>query len=501
MLVSFLALLFSVSATVFCPSANDFVVMGPGQLRDGGWTTVGSGGVATKASFNLLGGSVDFDVDFSGTHLGVNANIYTISPQFSGAFSQADYCDGQGPNGKWCTEVDWIESNGNCGGQSTLHTRLGTGNDGCTQWGCENSYTYNGRASFHMTVSYDDQGNWQVIRDGNVINGNNLNPQPQAQDISVLKQQMQSLGEVIYSSQWVGWVPTPGGCSGANGNVAGSSYSISNLVIKGSVVQGPTPNVCSGSTPVKAPVAAPKAPVAAPVATPVKAPVASPVAGSPSLSGITVGSVPTTGSFSVQVDYSAVQSGSVITVDVLDSNGWSWHGTGTATVNAGSGRATVSVTISGTLSGSTLTLKGWIVGPANVGNWQAATGNAVLLHPISIASPSSCSWDNGGSSNNNWYYQIKATPGASVSVSCSGAITHCSKSSWANDVFQCWPPTCPGGVPQCSAARLSGPSSSPSGLPGWGIALIVIGSVAGVLVIIGVVVFVVRRKTAESENI
>ena len=31
------------------------------------------GGVATKSAYNLLGGQVDFDIDLSGVHTGVNA--------------------------------------------------------------------------------------------------------------------------------------------------------------------------------------------------------------------------------------------------------------------------------------------------------------------------------------------------------------------------------------------------------------------------------------------
>ena len=51
-------------------------------MFDGGWLIHGGGGVATKAAFNLNNGSVEYDVDFSRTNVGVNANIYTISPKF-----------------------------------------------------------------------------------------------------------------------------------------------------------------------------------------------------------------------------------------------------------------------------------------------------------------------------------------------------------------------------------------------------------------------------------
>ena len=85
--------------------------------------------MATKASFNLLGGFAEFDHDFSAVNDGVNDNIYSISSRLHGdVFSKgADYCDGGGntskPAGKggYCLEVDWIESNGKCGGATAIH--------------------------------------------------------------------------------------------------------------------------------------------------------------------------------------------------------------------------------------------------------------------------------------------------------------------------------------------------------------------------------------------
>merc|ERR1712232_1409647 len=65
---------------------------------------------------------------------------------------------------------DWIESNGNCGGATTLHTKQGNGPDGCTAWGCRASYHYNGKSSFHVRIEYGKDGSWTTIRDGQVIN-------------------------------------------------------------------------------------------------------------------------------------------------------------------------------------------------------------------------------------------------------------------------------------------------------------------------------------------
>lgn len=82
-------------------------------IVDAGWTINAGGAVATKASYNLLGGWVEYDIDISGVPPGVNANIYTISPKAghinATGFWQGEYCDGAATGDKWCVEVDWIE--------------------------------------------------------------------------------------------------------------------------------------------------------------------------------------------------------------------------------------------------------------------------------------------------------------------------------------------------------------------------------------------------------
>merc|ERR1712224_870328 len=60
---------------------------------------------------------------------------------------------------------------------------------------------------------------------------------------------MQSKGAVLYSSQWVGWVP---------GDWGSSVYAVKNLKITGRVVQGPEPRRCHPvTTPAPAPTPAP----------------------------------------------------------------------------------------------------------------------------------------------------------------------------------------------------------------------------------------------------
>lgn len=228
----------------YCPLASDLTVAyGSPQLMDGGWVIRAGGGAASKAAFNLLGGSVEFDLDLSGVPAGVNANIYTISPKVTGgAFSSGDYCDGAENDKPWCTEVDWLESNGNCGGATTLHTIPGPGM-GCTAWGCRVDYHYNGRTTFHMRVEYGQDGQWTTIRDGQVISPSSLQPPAVPSDWAELKSQYASLGAVIYSSQWVGWVPVDD-CGTNPGDLNKAVFTVKNLKISGTVVQGPEPNHC-----------------------------------------------------------------------------------------------------------------------------------------------------------------------------------------------------------------------------------------------------------------
>jgi hypothetical protein len=255
----------------YCPSADDLVVaysapLTP-SLKDRGWTLHGGGGVATKSSFNLLGGFAEFDLDFSAVNEGVNANIYSISPRLHGGdFSKAaDYCDGGGntskPAGKggYCLEVDWIESNGKCGGATAIHDVPGRNTSrrplGCNAAGCRKEYLYM-KSTMHMRAEYDTAGRLTLTHENQTITPKQWVPLPNASDWSVTERSYASLGAVIYSSQWIGWAPaqalgcidphscnfpTPGNCSAV---LASSTYTVSNLEVFGTVVQGPVPTVC-----------------------------------------------------------------------------------------------------------------------------------------------------------------------------------------------------------------------------------------------------------------
>lgn len=216
------------------------------QLTDGGWTIVGGGGAATKSAFNLNGGYVEYDIDLSNVDGGVNANIYTVSPA---AFSMPyfnrslDYCDGAATGDDWCMELDWIEANGKCGGAATIHTIEGPGSDGCTAWGCRVESHY-GQSKFHMRIEYDENGSWTITRDGEKLSA--WNPAPDNRAWDYIKSMHEERGAVIYSSEWIGWVPVDD-CGTDAGDLYGSSFSISNLVVSGSVVKGPEPTRCQSN--------------------------------------------------------------------------------------------------------------------------------------------------------------------------------------------------------------------------------------------------------------
>merc|ERR1712048_705816 len=178
-----------------------------------------------------------------------NANIYTISPKFNkDHFNKTlDYCDGAASVADWCTEMDWIESNGACGGATTIHTIEGGGGNGCTAWGCRVEYHYNGKSKFHMRIEYDDNSKWTVIRDGQQLSG--FSPQPDDSTWSVVKAAYEQQGAVIFSSQWTGYVPVRDcclneSCSPDAGALADSIFKVSNLIISGKVVQGSAPHLC-----------------------------------------------------------------------------------------------------------------------------------------------------------------------------------------------------------------------------------------------------------------
>lgn len=178
--------------------------------------------MSSKASYDLRGGFVDFDMDLTNAHGGVNNNLYITFPHKPNCGSSC-YCD-SGPAGG-CSELDFIENNGNCFAQTTFHT---------DPWGNEKGGHNIGTGGIgphvHVHASWSADGNSLTVD----INGRKTSGEG-------LGEQLAQWGAVLYSSQWTGWVP--GSCSG-DGNLDGSSFSVSNMKIHGLVKQGPEPALC-----------------------------------------------------------------------------------------------------------------------------------------------------------------------------------------------------------------------------------------------------------------
>merc|ERR1712193_258315 len=135
--------------------------------------------------------------------------------------------------------------NGNCFQATTWHTdRSGGDHDGKAQTGGLSPQV-------HVKASWNSDGSsLGVDIGGNHHSGEGF------QDV------MSQYGAVIYSSQWTGWVP---GSCGGDGNSDASSFSVSNLRITGTVVQGPEPRKCS---PAPAPTPSPVPPTPTPSPSP-----------------------------------------------------------------------------------------------------------------------------------------------------------------------------------------------------------------------------------------
>lgn len=222
---------------VYCPDASSFGTDGSAQMQENGWSMTGNGGVHSTVTWNLNGGYVEFDMDTSGAHPGVNTNLYTTSPDHVQGTNE---CDIQGQGKPSCMEMDIIEMNGNCAAASTVHT-WPNNNGGCDRGGCASIQHVGGK--FHVKAEFSPDG-WMTV----VINGNkneNYNPSPSANCKANVVENFNNKGGQIQSSQWVGWVPAADQCPGGS-DLGSSHFSISNLQVKGKVVQGSEPKRCSG---------------------------------------------------------------------------------------------------------------------------------------------------------------------------------------------------------------------------------------------------------------
>jgi hypothetical protein len=219
---------------LYCLNQNDFSSGGNIHWDGSGFTMYGSGGVHGKASFNLLGGYVEFDMNTTRATGGTNTNFYTSSPT-----TCCSYCDIQNNGSPQCMEMDIIEANGNCAMQTTWHTWPNK-NGGCDEDGCAADVRLPG-GQFHIRASFSSNGYMTVALNGATVQG--FNPTPSGNAIAYVAKTMQTLGAQFHSTQWQGWVPSAGSCPGG-GNLGDSSYSVHNIRVSGSVVQGQTPAGC-----------------------------------------------------------------------------------------------------------------------------------------------------------------------------------------------------------------------------------------------------------------
>lgn len=87
-----------------------------------------------------------------------------------------------------------------------------------------------------------------VTMDG--VANNHYSPFPSSSSNDVVVKTMSSIGAVIESSQWFGWVPVQDSCpKGSKDNLANSHFAISNVRVMGAVKQGPEPTKCGGPAP------------------------------------------------------------------------------------------------------------------------------------------------------------------------------------------------------------------------------------------------------------
>jgi len=240
------------AAKLYCPTADDFQFDG-GALWDSkrnGWAITGNGGVHGLQSFDLSDGYVEFEMDSTAASVGMNTNVYTISPDHAYT-SYDDYCDGQGPfasspHGTFCTEMDLIEANGGCAAQSTWHTKFDLDGD-CDRAGCGAGFAW---TKGRIRARFDAEGMHLTV-DGISLD-DKYTPMPSAESKRNLTSTMQTVGVNFHSTQWHGWVPAREQC-GDQGYNASSTFSVSNVRIFGSVIFGPEPAECGAPSPPPAP--------------------------------------------------------------------------------------------------------------------------------------------------------------------------------------------------------------------------------------------------------
>jgi hypothetical protein len=235
------------ASKTYCPVASDMAIDYGDNIdfseSGTGWTITGKGRVSSLASWNLLGGSMSFTMDVSQVADSINTNFYTSSPAWPNTGVET-YCDAQLTPG--CMELDVVEANGKCAMQTTVHTFEVDGaydDSNCNRFGCQSSM-HLASTRFRIEASWDQAGIMTVLVDG--VHNDDLFPFPSDASNDVVVETMKSVGAVIESSQWYGWVPLENECptAGEEGLDA-SVFKISDVVVVGELVQGPEPAECA----------------------------------------------------------------------------------------------------------------------------------------------------------------------------------------------------------------------------------------------------------------
>merc|ERR1712039_514267 len=125
--------------------------------------------------------------------------------------------------------------NGRCKMASTWHSAGGTGGDKgyCDAWGCAAITDLPSSGKFHIKSAFSAADNWGSEK-------------PVDKDKEIIKITLSSVGAVIESSQWTGWVPGDGCPTG--GDLSKSVLKVSNVRVTGTVIQGPVPTLCSSAS-------------------------------------------------------------------------------------------------------------------------------------------------------------------------------------------------------------------------------------------------------------
>lgn len=187
---------------------------------------------------------MEFDINTTGAHTGVNNNFYLVSPDLK-TFKATNDCDIQGQNKPSCMEMDIVENNGNCLAQTTWHTWPNFNGD-CDRSGCAGQKYRSGKT--HIKAEFSADGWMSVFMDG--VRVDVTHPVPSENAHKFVRETMASKGAQIQSSQWVGWVPRRWNSifyCGFGGDLESSLFRIENLRVSGIVVQGSPPPKCRGS--------------------------------------------------------------------------------------------------------------------------------------------------------------------------------------------------------------------------------------------------------------